>query len=304
MRSQEMFMPSTNAQPFTTATSLELCSPLAMDSTKKNLLHSKKMSARQTQKEKDLQDDKPRRPLSSYNLFFKHERAQILAVTPSKYEDDGKPRRSHGKIGFASLARSIASKWNNIDPEERKPFDEIAAEDKARYTREMKVWKAEQDLKEKNEKARSIQDSPYQPFLHFNAQSVVKARMMSASETASSGCMNVGLARMSARFGHAKIFQNTRAPDGPSHAVGDALRLLQDDPMLSSFHPLNDTPPLGRVRFADSVPPPSGESSDTSNAILVRRNSKPHISELASKLDDECLGFIAELGASLFLLSN
>lgn len=88
--------------------------------------------------------DKPKRPLSSYNLFFKDERGKILRETPER--PGGKPRRSHGKIGFADLARSIAANWKAIEPESRAHFDALAAKDKERYRTEMDVWKKKQEV--------------------------------------------------------------------------------------------------------------------------------------------------------------
>ena len=55
------------------------------------------------------------------------------------------PQRSHGKIGFADLARKIAGKWKELTKEEREPFDTQAAVEKKRYAKEMKVWKREQE---------------------------------------------------------------------------------------------------------------------------------------------------------------
>ena len=55
--------------------------------------------------EKDSNEvPKPKRPLSGYNIFFQHERQNILDQTPTRQE--GKPRRSHGKIGFAELGKN------------------------------------------------------------------------------------------------------------------------------------------------------------------------------------------------------
>ena len=52
---------------------------------------------------------------------------------------------SHGKIGFADLARKIAAKWKALTKEEREPFDTQAAAEKKRYAKELKVWKKEQE---------------------------------------------------------------------------------------------------------------------------------------------------------------
>jgi len=53
------------------------------------------------------QQTKPKRALSAYNLFFQQERRNILEERPTRKE--GKPRRSHGKIGFADLGRFALS---------------------------------------------------------------------------------------------------------------------------------------------------------------------------------------------------
>lgn len=46
---------------------------------------------------------------------------------------NGKTRRTHGKIGFAALARSIAAKWKNLDPATRSHFASLAAKEKQAY---------------------------------------------------------------------------------------------------------------------------------------------------------------------------
>lgn len=82
---------------------------------------------------------KPKRSLSAYNFFFQAQRQEILESTPTRAE--GKPRRSHGKIGFAELARLIASRWKTISDERRAEFEQMAAGDKSRYMREIEEWK-------------------------------------------------------------------------------------------------------------------------------------------------------------------
>jgi hypothetical protein len=95
---------------------------------------SAKISKSKANKEKST---KPKRPLSAYNLFFRYEREQILqkASQPSY-----KPRRSHGKIGFADLARAVAESWKNLEPISKAKFEAKAAEEKVRYERELDLW--------------------------------------------------------------------------------------------------------------------------------------------------------------------
>ena len=270
---------------------------------------SKKASAKLA---RDL-DGKPRRPLSSYNLFFKHARAKILEKTPSKYEG-GKPRRSHGKIGFASLARSVAAQWNNIEPEDRKKFDQLAVEDKERYNREMEVWKAEQAIKKASVAshhhdltAMADAGQPYMSGITMNAHSIIKSNLMAAQQTNNGNFMFGRFpgqqfpARVSNTFMSGGFFGNNMGSnDGASGVVGQALKLLEDDhedhfPM-SSFQPL-DEPTLHRVESEESVPSSrrSSSASSTCSGGGVRRNSTPDISELAAKLDEECLGLMTEL---------
>lgn len=301
----------------------------------------------------DITEGKPKRPLSAYNLFFQHERAQILKTTPSKYEGN-KPRRSHGKIGFASLARSVAAKWNNIDPETRKHFDRLAAEDKERYKREMEAWKEAQTLKQKAETLMNsancapVSSSSFaqQAFCSssngmpgaislptvVNAQSIVKCNLMAASQASQqSGRLvfsrfqddhngNNSMGVSPSKFVPASFFQNFGSgrysngnpafannatsnmrnlyrPNGvhsgsASAVVGQALALLEEDStVLPAFQPL-DEPTLERVESEEL----SSSSSGSSCLDGQRRSSgtSPHISELAAKLDDECLGFMSQ----------
>ena len=71
-------------------------------------------------------------------MFFQAERERILRFAPER--PGGKPRRSHGKIGFAPLARAIADRWKNIEDWERKFYDDRAAKDKIRYAKEIDEW--------------------------------------------------------------------------------------------------------------------------------------------------------------------
>ena len=76
--------------------------------------------------------------LSAYNYFFADERQKLLDQLPVRPE--GKPRRSHGKIGFVKLARHVGQKWKALDETARSHYDALATKDKERYEREMKEY--------------------------------------------------------------------------------------------------------------------------------------------------------------------
>jgi hypothetical protein len=95
--------------------------------------------------------DKPKRPLSAYNIFFKEERAFMLDDSMDDREKAKRRvhRKSHGKIGFAELACQIGQKWKSLPEDEKKVLKEKALTEKERYTVELAAWKEVQKSKEK-----------------------------------------------------------------------------------------------------------------------------------------------------------
>jgi HMG (high mobility group) box len=106
--------------------------------------------------------DKPKRPLSAYNLFFQSERKKLIAMLPdvanieeyglTERERKAKHRKMHGKIGFAELARNIANKWNNMDDTEKAAFEACARTEKEKYQEEIDKWKTTNGYVQKRRK--------------------------------------------------------------------------------------------------------------------------------------------------------
>jgi hypothetical protein len=132
-----------------------------------------------TKKVRKKPKDRPKRPLSAYNIFFKEERARILEEIPTEKDekeakeadsktdskdkdkdekvteeetppaDGSKPIRKrkklpHGKIGFESLAKVIGQRWQDLESDEVKYYKDKAEEDMKRYKIEMEVYLSKQ----------------------------------------------------------------------------------------------------------------------------------------------------------------
>jgi hypothetical protein len=110
--------------------------------------------------------DMPRRPLSTYNIFFREQREAMMSAAAAETGAAAAPtttkrsRKRSGKslgIGFANLARTIAANWKELDSESRAPYEGVAASEKERYDQEMLVWRAKQ--KEGKDKEASTSSS-------------------------------------------------------------------------------------------------------------------------------------------------
>jgi HMG (high mobility group) box len=83
----------------------------------------------------------PKRPLSAYNLFFKSQRQELLGNDATQFpindQAKRKHRKTHGKIGFEEMAKSVGQKWKNLDEASRSIFEREAAIEKEKYNEAM-----------------------------------------------------------------------------------------------------------------------------------------------------------------------
>lgn len=80
---------------------------------------------------KPAADDRPKRPLSAYNLFFRDQKELLTAEQKKK----GGPSDL-----FESMAKTIGKRWQAISPEEYEAYTAQADADSARYREEMELY--------------------------------------------------------------------------------------------------------------------------------------------------------------------
>eukprot|EP00980_Cylindrotheca_fusiformis_P011434 scaffold2649_cov137-Cylindrotheca_fusiformis.AAC.9 len=210
--------------------------------------------------------DKPNRPLSAYNLFFQQERAAMVgennknsadadnaAAAAAEEEnqnesDEGEKskrrvhRKTHGKIGFAEMARSIGAKWKVLPDEDKEVFEKQAAKEKERYAKDLALWKEQQKLKKiQEEEAKALQ----------NEENAARAELATQNQMMPEGMVNRGLSGAGAaqelstmdylRALHSRQQHQQGMDDGmntyPNAAEASANAILHQYQGMISTHP-------------------------------------------------------------------
>ncbi|GAX27081.1 hypothetical protein FisN_13Lh379 [Fistulifera solaris] len=83
--------------------------------------------------------EKPKRPLSAYNLFFREERSRYLEERAAKKSQD-----SSGKSPFLAMSAEISKRWMSLPLDQRQKYNLMAEEETVKYHEKVDAYKAKQ----------------------------------------------------------------------------------------------------------------------------------------------------------------
>lgn len=135
------------------------------------------VSARKPSKRKPK--DKPKRPLSAYNYFFKEERVKILKavlgedgkeVNPTDVDPDmddeilKRLKKDGGKVSFEEMGKLIGQRWKVISAERKAHYDALAKADTERYKKEMEAYNGRrEELRNEANRSAAEQNHAHHP---------------------------------------------------------------------------------------------------------------------------------------------
>jgi hypothetical protein len=105
------------------------------------------------------EEAQPKRPNSAFNIFFQVERQRLISKDnvdgpytrsevysinldkAARLEKSKRPhRKTHGRITFVDLAKTIAQKWKDLDSSDKRLFEERANDEKRKYAIELEDY--------------------------------------------------------------------------------------------------------------------------------------------------------------------
>jgi HMG (high mobility group) box len=105
---------------------------------------------------------------SAYNIFFKDERAKLLAA---RQMND--PSAESAKIGFEAMAKTIGKRWKELTAEELSRYKELAKEDTERYRTEMDAYNYDLAMKGRKEREESSRKRMEEAGIQQDSQAII-----------------------------------------------------------------------------------------------------------------------------------
>ena len=171
-----------------------------------------KKQTRRKKKRWTRPSDKPKRPLSAYNMFFAHERIQLLGdAMPSAAQEAMKKKihcATHRKISFAEMARTIGARWRALGADDKTVYEARARTLKARYLVDIKEWRVKQEREERA----TMTATATTPAANSNTTKSVT--MMSTPKAADQGVAShddTSVSRYNPSFNQSKEFYHPRS---------------------------------------------------------------------------------------------
>ena len=98
---------------------------------------------------KSVKGKKPKGRISAYAYF--------VASRREAFKEEGK------HLDFSAFSKDCASRWKEMDDDERKAYVEKATEDKARYDKEMRTYDASAPTKKRGRRRKKDPNAPKRP---------------------------------------------------------------------------------------------------------------------------------------------
>lgn len=262
--------------------------------------------------------DMPKRPLSAYNLFFAEERRQLLSGGDTSLgsqvivpESDATTGISKKKLGFAGLARSVATKWKTLTPEMKAPYEEEAGKEQARYKSQIKEYNEHRlrEGKRGSEWSTPISSSTEERQVsHASLDELASTSLWPAMpQTIASlgdiynadpdGGERASVARdfdqleataLAKPKGELKMSAQMAAKGNSPDSFPSPLRLFQDQMSSKNQRPLND--PLD-VFQQERITPRDPQNQGSARGL----SDQVGITKLASQLDEDQVDFLQSL---------
>lgn len=185
--------------------------------------------------------NKPKRPLSAYNIFFKDERIRYL-----KEQKEQGP--SESKDNFLNMSREIGRRWMNLSSGRRKYYEALAEEAMFRYRLDMDAYKAKKQLED--------------------ASLLVRPSAAVATTASNSICPTIDARSFIGAHSMTPAQVQNQTFDIPSSTILDLQSILGTnntsvrDSFLLSNH-------------ASALPPPTGLSAHLLRPVVAKQQQQP-----------------------------
>jgi hypothetical protein len=132
-------------------------------------------------KQEESAPEKPKRPLSAYNLFFREERTRYLEERAARKVQD-----PSGKSPFLAMSAEISKRWMSLPLDQRQKYNVMAEEETMKYHEKVDAYKAKQRGFGSPELNQSEQEHP-QPEAKHGAPPILSSQPSQASSYGTGG---------------------------------------------------------------------------------------------------------------------